>query len=100
MVTMSVKVPQEIVIKASLKASEIQCLRREIIFELSENNKWHYRFMCHGYGNGYGAMCPCKEDCDLRITDLNKCVDRVLPTGYSYKVQGDFFSSVSPQKHT
>lgn len=80
-----VKVSQEQVLKAAEEFNEFKCLRKEVNFQFM-NGKWRNHFTCGAYGNGYGVGFSCKEECRLRITDLNKCEEVKTEFG-SYLIQ-------------
>lgn len=75
-------------LQAFIDHCNIQCKRRSI--ELHTDG--HIHSVCWGYGNAYGHGVGCKEDCVLRITDLEKCrIYRNTKNDYSFVAQPEFY---------
>lgn len=65
---------KDIEILVGLLTDELVCYRRKILIKSSSDMERDYTFVCDGYGNGYGIGHTCKEDCPLRIDDLNDII--------------------------
>lgn len=70
-----IKIPREALDKGIKERDKFDCLRRDLDFVLDENNKWKHNITCFGYGNGYGVGFTCRDNCPLRLTDLDNCLE-------------------------
>lgn len=68
---LQVKISPDIILEVAKELNEFKCLRKKVVFELWEG-VWKYRYVCDGFGNGYGVGCCCDETCKLRIVDITK----------------------------
>ncbi|MDR6779498.1 MULTISPECIES: hypothetical protein [Paenibacillus] len=90
MMDVVVKIPQETISKAKEDIDSFNCLRKEYNFQLI-NGKWEVRTTCGRYGNGYGVGYSCKENCKLRITDLDKCTEYTGQHDYKCLIQPEYY---------
>jgi hypothetical protein len=90
MMDVVVKIPQETILKAEEDIKKFHCLRKEYNFQLTGDD-WRLHVTCGRYGNGYGVGYSCKENCELRITDLSKCEEYRGERGFKCLVQPEYY---------
>jgi len=67
-----VEIPMDLLVEAVKEYLEVECKRKQAVFDLFPNGYWRLGFVCgtnrgEGSDNGYGVGHSCSKDCKLRI---------------------------------